>query len=160
MSSRSFDAGAAALDGGGQRIGVAGLELEHRAIKETGGVGKGGVGVVVNEGVREIARESLGGDEVGDVTAGDQQGAFGSEEVGQFRFQFAVEDVVAGGQAGGGDVEAEFLDAGLQGSNDPRVAGEAEVVAAGEVGELALTEAHAGAVNLLKRLGLGHGGNL
>ena len=116
--------------------------------------------VVVNERVREIARQSLGGDQVGDVTAGDQQGAFGGEEAGQFRFQFAVEDVVAGGQAGSGDVQPVFLHAGLQGRNDPRMAGEAEVVAAGEIGELALTKAHAGAVDLLKRLGLGHGGNV
>ena len=73
------------------------------------------------------------------------------------RLQFAVEHVIAGGQAGSCDVQPVSLQAGLEGRHDARMAGEAEIVAAGEVGELALTIAHVGATDLLKRLGLGHG---
>ncbi len=116
--------------------------------------------VIVDEGVRESTRQRLGDDQVSDVAAGDQQGALGSEEAGQFCFELAVEGVVAGSQAGSGDVEPELAYAGLQCRYQAWVAGEAEIIATGEVRELAPTKAHAGAINLLKRLGLGHGGNL
>ena len=118
------------------------------------------VPISIDEGVREIPGQRLSDDEVGDVAAGDEQGAFRAKEVGELRLQFTVKRMVARGQSGSGHVQPVFLHAGLQGRDDARMAGEPEVVAAGEIGKLAVTIAHVGAVDLLKRLGLGHGGKV
>jgi len=74
---------------------------------------------------------------------------FRVEELCEFRFKARIDGVVAGGAARGGHGEAVGLQGGGHGGGHIGMAGEAEVVAAGEAGELAPTEEHVSAVNLL-----------
>ena len=147
---------AAASQGEKESVRIAMFELEDRTIEESRGVGEGGMGLFINQRVREVSGEGLGNDKICHVAAGEEQGIFGVEKVGEASFQFAVENVVACGEPRGGDVQAVFFETGLRGGQDVRVAREPKIVAAGKIGELAVAKANVSAVELLEGRGFGH----
>src|ERR1043166_5328016 len=65
--------------------------------------------------------------------------------------------MVARGQPRGGDIQTVFSHACLPRTDHARVTRQAEVVAAGKIGEFAFAEADVGAIQLLERLGFNHG---
>lgn len=81
------------------------------APENAGGVEERAVGAFINEGMGEFAGQRLRDGEIGDVTVGDKECAFRSKKSGDAAFKFAVERMVAGGFARGGDVEAKLVEA-------------------------------------------------
>ena len=111
------------------------------------------MGTLVNEGVGEIASQRLCYGKICGVAIGEKERGFRSEKSGKAALEFAVEGMVAGRLARGGDVEAEFIKTSVNGSENLGMRGEAEVIAAGEVDEFASSMQDMRPVDLLKRFG-------
>ncbi len=73
---------------------------------------------------------------IGGMTAGEGQGVFGSQEIGDCIFQFHVDCFLAGDEAAGGDAGAEAVDGLFGGGGNGGVAGHAEVVIASETDDV------------------------
>lgn len=122
-------------------------------LKEPGGIKQRAVGALVHEGMGELASQRLGHGKIRNVAIGDEKRGFRSEKPGDAVLQLAVERMIAGGFARRSDVEAEFIKTGVDSSENFGMRGEAEVIAAGEVDELASPMQNMRPVDLLKRFG-------
>ena len=128
-------------------------EREDGAIEKFGSIEQATVGAFVDEGMSEFASESLGHGEVGDVAVGDEERGWSTEEARELFFKFRIECVIASGLARRSDVETELVKAIVDGAKDVGMGRETEVIATGEIGELASAMEDIGAIDLLERLG-------
>ncbi len=110
--------------------------------------------------MRKIAGEGLGNDEICEIAPRNQCGAFDGKEGCEFIFQLIIKRVIAGGETGSGDIEAETICAIVKRRNYFRVARQAKIIAAAEIRQLAFTKPDIGALNLLERCGFNHEENI
>jgi len=126
----------------GEVGGVTVFERFYGALEQQGRILQGRMGELIDEGVGDLAAQCLGHGDGREIAVGQQGGGFGVEEAGEGGFELGVNGQVAGGAAGGGGVQAVLFERGNGGSGHARVAGEAEVVAAGEIEEPAAAQAY------------------
>ena len=112
---------------------------------------------LINKRVREFTGQCLGNGNRCQVSVGQNQRGFGAKEFGEFRFQPDVNLAIAGGATRRGHVQAVGFQRQTRGLRNPRVPGEAKIIATGKIEQSALTQAHFVDTDKLQRLRLGHG---
>jgi hypothetical protein len=112
------------------------------------------VSAFVDEDMIDRTAKSLGGDDVGEIASGGKDRRFGAEELFHRIFQIAIEAMIAGRFARGGDVQAELTERLLNSTQGFGMRTETQVIAAGEIDQFSAAPKHIGAIDLLKWLGI------
>lgn len=89
----------AARNGTGKFMRITVFEFDDRTSQLLGGIQKGGVGAVIDDYVRKISRERLGGDDACEIAVGNEKGIGGTEKCRELAFEHFINWMMAGGEA-------------------------------------------------------------